>query len=295
MSEHLKMGLLGGGYKQLGDDAPTGMDGGREAGASGGRIWETIASLRAELNEFSGSISELASLHSQMISSPDNSNLTSNQSTLNSKLRQTAGELSNKIRRLADDNETRTSQALINQSKALSERHRGLLGEWQEEERRWRGKVRERGERQLRIVKPDATDDQVRQALDAGVEGQIFSQALLSGARHSEARGAFRAVQERQEEIRKIERTLEELATMFSDMSMLVNRQDEVLQVIEKNAETSYQDMEQGVNHLDRGVETAKKTRSKRWLCLWISLAIVLVLMIIILIVLAQMGVFKKK
>jgi len=33
--------------------------------------------------------------------------------------------------------------------------------------------------RQLRIVKPDATDEQVRQALDAGVEGQIFSQALL--------------------------------------------------------------------------------------------------------------------
>lgn len=34
----------------------------------------------------------------------------------------------------------------------------------------------------------------------------------LSGARHSEARGAFRAVQERQEEIRKIERTLEEVS-----------------------------------------------------------------------------------
>lgn len=36
----------------------------------------------------------------------------------------------------------------------------------------------------------------------------------LSGARHSEARGAFRAVQERQEEIRKIERTLEEVSEM---------------------------------------------------------------------------------
>jgi len=50
MSEQVKMSLLGGsGYKQLGEDAPSGMDGGRAAGASGGRTWETIASLRAEL------------------------------------------------------------------------------------------------------------------------------------------------------------------------------------------------------------------------------------------------------
>lgn len=55
---------------------------------------------------------------------------------------------------MADARETRTSEALIGQVKALSERQRGLLGEWQEEERRWRGRVRETASRSVPRLLP---------------------------------------------------------------------------------------------------------------------------------------------
>jgi len=196
---------------------------------------------------------------------------------------------------LSDSTEVRSDRTLINQAKALAERHRGLIGEWQEEERVWRQKIKARAERQLRIVKPDITQDEIDKSLSGDIRGTVFSQALVSSQRTTESMKAFRNVNERQEELRKIERTLEELAVMFSDMAMLVERQDEVITVVEKGAEETQVKMDLGVVELDRGVSTAIKTRKKRWICLGISLVILIILIIVILVVLATHGVFSKK
>lgn len=76
-----------------------------------------------------------------------------------------------------------------------------------EVEQQYRQKYRQRQERQFRIVKPDATPQEVKAALDDDSGGQIFSQALLNSNRHGEARGALREVQERHEDIKRIEKT----------------------------------------------------------------------------------------
>jgi syntaxin 1B/2/3 len=43
---------------------------------------------------------------------------------------------------------------------------------------------------------------------------------LLSSNRYGDARGAFKEVQERHEDIKKIEKTLTELAQMFNEVSL---------------------------------------------------------------------------
>ena len=64
---------------------------------------------------------------------------------------------------------------------------------------------------------------------------------LLNSNRYGAARGAYREVQERHAEIQKIEKTLTELAQMFSEMAMLVEQQDETIVNVEGQA--------QGVDH----------------------------------------------
>lgn len=72
---------------------------------------------------------------------------------------------------------------------------------------------------------------------DNGQGGQIFSQAvsncfapvagltlltisqLMNSNRYGESRAAYREVQERHEDIKKIERTMAELAQLFNDVS----------------------------------------------------------------------------
>ena len=67
-------------------------------------------------------------------------------------------------------------------------------------------------------VKPDASPEEVKAVVDDDQGGQIFSQALMNSNRYGEARSAYREVQERHADIKKIERTLTELAQLFNDV-----------------------------------------------------------------------------
>lgn len=92
----------------------------------------------------------------------------------------------------------------------------------------------------LRAVKPDATDDEIRAAWDDSQGGaQIFSQAVsynrpaqraradacrfirlqLVSSRTQGARAAFAEVQSRNQDLRKIEETITQLAQMMQDVS----------------------------------------------------------------------------
>jgi len=85
-------------------------------------------------------------------------------------------------------------------------------------------------------VKPDATPEEVRAVVNDEQGGQIFSQAVcidvfinpenqinsyfvqLLNSRYTDSRAAYREVQERHEDIKRIEQTLAELAQLFNDV-----------------------------------------------------------------------------
>ncbi len=75
----------------------------------------------------------------------------------------------------------------------------------------------------LSAVKPDASPDEVKAVVDDDQGGQIFSQALMNSNRYGEARSAYREVQERHADIKKIERTLTELAQLFNDVRIFLH------------------------------------------------------------------------
>ena len=67
-------------------------------------------------------------------------------------------------------------------------------------------------------MKPDASPEEVRAVVNDEQGGQIFSQALMSSNSYGVSRAAYREVQERHEDIKRIERTLTELAQLFNDV-----------------------------------------------------------------------------
>lgn len=90
---------------------------------------------------------------------------------------------------------------------------------YQTVEQESRKKQRQKMERQFKIVKPDASPEEVQSVLDSSNQGtQMFQQALLNSNRYGDARAAYREVQDRHAEIQKIEQTITELAQMFNDV-----------------------------------------------------------------------------
>ena len=67
-------------------------------------------------------------------------------------------------------------------------------------------------------VKPNATDQEVAEVVNGDQNVQIFAQAAM-GNRYAESQRAYREVQQRHEEIKRIERNLVELAQLFNDVS----------------------------------------------------------------------------
>ncbi|ODQ67553.1 t-SNARE [Nadsonia fulvescens var. elongata DSM 6958] len=149
-------------------------------------------------------------------------------------------------------------------------------------EANFRQRYRERAERQYRIVKPEATDFEVKEAIEDSTGTQIFSQALLTSNRRGQARTALSEVQSRHREIQKIEKTMGELAQMFHDMEILVAEQEAPVQHIEEQTQNVQGDIEQGVAHTNKAVKSARALRKKKWWCLGICLLIIIIIVVVV-------------
>jgi t-SNARE complex subunit (syntaxin) len=100
-------------------------------------------------------------------------------------------------------------------------------------------------------------------------------------SRASGARAAFAEVQSRNQDLRKIEETITQLAQMMQDMATLVLEQDESVKMVEAQAAQVNTDVEQGLDQTKKAVKSARAARRKRWICFFIILIIVIIAVVI--------------
>ncbi|CAK1354005.1 unnamed protein product [Cercospora beticola] len=177
---------------------------------------------------------------------------------------------------------------------ALDRRIRKAIQSYQQTEAAFRKEVQEQQRRQYLIVKPDASEAEIREATEAGGDTQIFQQALMQSDRRGQANSTLRNVQQRHDAIQQIERTMIELQQLFQDLDAIVVQQEAAVMDIETKAEETYTHIEAGNVHLDKGVSSARAARKKKWICLGICVAIILVIVLIIVIYGATQGWFKS-
>merc|ERR1712093_537533 len=122
-----------------------------------------------------------------------------------------------------------SSEARIrtNMQSTLSRKFMELMTEYQDIQQRHRDQYKERVQRQFKIVKPDATEDEIEQKL-SGNSQNIFADMLLT-KQHREAQNAMADIQEKHEDIMKLETSIKELHQLFVDMAVLVEGQGELL------------------------------------------------------------------
>lgn len=77
-------------------------------------------------------------------------------------------------------------------------------------------------DRQIKLLHPLIPPSDLSRALDTGVQGQIFAQAMLNsavGLTSARGKGAFREVQERLEEMRSVKGRLGQCVFSFTFFS----------------------------------------------------------------------------
>ncbi|KAF9005575.1 t-SNARE [Cyathus striatus] len=244
---------------------------------------QEIDALQDQIRLLNTNIDQISTLHSQQLNTIDSGGQTNDTAldSLASDTQTLAQAIKNKIRDLNDLPPDQNAAMRRNQLNLLRSQFADALRKYQRVEQENRAKLRERAERQFKIVKPDATPEEVREVVEGGGH-QVFAQALLSSTRYGESRVAYREVQERQVELQRMEKTLAELAQLFTDMGTLVEQQDVVINNVENTAIEVETDMRKGLEHTETAVKHARSARKKRWICFFICIFVAVVLAVVL-------------
>lgn len=180
-----------------------------------------------------------------------------------------AGQVKTLLKNMDGDNETfskqnpDSSEARIrkNMHQQLTKKFMEHMTEYQEVQTKYKNKYRETVERQYKIVKPDATPDEVEKVLDGGSD-TIFTDHMLVGNAQA-AKNALADIQERHHDIQRLERSINELYELFSDLALLVDAQGELLDQIEHSVGQAKDYTQAAVKDLHKANEYAKSSRKE--------------------------------
>jgi len=171
-----------------------------------------------------------------------------------------------------------------NQHSALTRKFMALLTEYQNAQKRNRDAARDRFARQYRIANPNATADDVNDALNVSGSQSVFSNQLLEQTRNQRARQALQQAEERHRDIERIGDNISDIQQLFFTLQHMIEQQSETLDTIETNVNTAATDVVRADQSLSKAVESARAARRKRW-CLFFTLLIIIAVVIIALLI----------
>ncbi|KAI0178938.1 t-SNARE [Hypoxylon sp. FL1284] len=188
--------------------------------------------------------------------------------------------LTERVRQLKSNPESQ--QKFGQQVRRVDGRLKDAIRAYQGVDSAFRKKTQEQMARQYRIVRPDADESEVRAAVEDQTGGQVFQQAMMQSNRRGQAQQVLNAVQDRHEQLKKIEQQMLELAQLFQDMDTLVMQQDVAVEAIEQKAEEVVVNIDKGNQEVGVAINTARSTRRKKWICLGICVAVVVIIVVIV-------------
>ncbi|RMD43876.1 hypothetical protein DV735_g1209, partial [Chaetothyriales sp. CBS 134920] len=198
--------------------------------------------------------------------------------------------LTARIKRLKQDPESGNPRNAPQVGK-VDRRMKAAINKFKKQDADYRRTLDETLARQWRTVNPDATDAEIREAIQDSGNQQVFTQALLNSDRRGQAQRVADEVRIRNAEIRKIEETMVGLNRLFQDLEAAVIQQEPAVTQIEQRGEEVTDHVAKANTELDGAVKKARAARRKKWWCLGIG---VLILIIIAVVVAVLVTVLKK-
>lgn len=235
------------------------------------------------IDKIEQNLQRLRSLQQRAINDPDASQNTQTNRELDALTSETMTLYRNFTKRLQNIKSQKASGEPRNapQVGKVDRKLKNALQQYQQAESEYRSSVSEQMKRQYRIVRPDASDAEVNQAVEDTSDNQIFSQALLQGNRQGQAQSALQAVKGRHEAIQKIEAQMQELARLFEQVDEYVVQQEEQVEQIDMQGEQVVVDVNKANTELDTGIKQARSRNRKKWWCLLICILIIVIVVAI--------------
>ncbi|KAI9294091.1 t-SNARE [Neoconidiobolus thromboides FSU 785] len=147
------------------------------------------------------------------------------------------------------------------QYNTLKKQFMDSITSYQKVEQKHRQQVKARIERQYRIVRPEATEEEIKEAIDGDNNESVFAQSVLQSARGGEAKRALKEVQDRHMDIQKIVKSIEELNNLYHEMQYMVEKQEILIEKIEAHVVEANENLVEVNEQLVQATQLAKSSR----------------------------------
>ncbi|KAF5852405.1 hypothetical protein GGP41_007871, partial [Bipolaris sorokiniana] len=241
-----------------------------------------IEGAKERIGQLNSDIQAIASIHQRMLSSPDNcssAELEAIVTRMQIRNTQIKDEIKFLERDTMRDPNNRTKRSQIEMIKRI---FKSQLEDLQKEDADYSKRYREAIGRQYRIINPDATDAKVEEVAnsDLGDEG-IFTQALKYN-RSGQAASVLGAVHARHNDIQRIEKTMSELALLFTQLNEQTTYQDLLIAEAEVQTVQVEGDSKEANRQLGKAIKSAKRARRRKW-CILLTIFTILCVIALIL------------
>jgi t-SNARE complex subunit (syntaxin) len=147
--------------------------------------------------------------------------------------------------------------------------------------------IKKKVARQVQIVKPDATDEEIDAVMRSeGGRDALYREQILAGGVNDQVQTAYNKVAGKYQDVLALEQSVAELHQMFLDMALLTEQQGELLDQIEFQVKQAGDYIEEANVDVYESIEYQKKIRKKQ--CL-----ILLIVVIAIVVILFATGIIK--
>lgn len=230
-------------------------------------------SMQADIRQIQGSVQELRQLQRRTQNAVRESDRLRYQRHLEDQLqRATSMTKSVRQRMSALQQQSRSAprsqrQLMESQYLDLAKKFRDAVVLFHDAQMEIQAQEKQQLERQLRIVRPHATEEEIKSWVDDQQPGasQIFAQTLLESTRREEAQRVLNQVQSRHDHVLKMAKSIVELQTMFEDLSTMISSQDDAVMKVSAQVDDVEANTAHATKELHVAVNNARSARKKKW------------------------------
>jgi t-SNARE complex subunit (syntaxin) len=137
---------------------------------------------------------------------------------------------------------------------------------YQAAQQKYKTDIKNKVTRQVQIVKPDATDEEVDAVMRSeGGRDQLYKDRILAGGVNDQIKTTYQKVAGKYQDVLTLESSVAELHQMFLDFALLTEQQGELLDQIEFQVKQAGDYVEEANVDVHESIEYQKSIRKKQW------------------------------
>ncbi|KAJ1674798.1 hypothetical protein EV182_002540 [Spiromyces aspiralis] len=241
------------------------------------------------INSIHTLVDDIYRLHSQSLGMSGQPDIERQKNIKIDEMNQLIRDVGKDLKRMGSENDQMSSAGFVDAGDIAIRRgrHGALFNRYYDEVQKYRAmeddfknKYQQQLEHHIRVIKPHATDEEINAAIHSDQARSIFAQSVMG---NNESRRVLREVEERHQDIKKIEQSAYEINQLFTELQDMIQRQQTMVDDIEQAVENARNYTKQGVEQVNQGITIRKKTRKRMWLLLVLLVIIIVIVVIIIL------------